>query len=47
MKAKILIVFIAIGVCINSCGLISHEKFDADKWKNSNLNLEEIWNLRW
>lgn len=28
-------------------GKISHEKFDSDKWKNSNLNSEENWSLRW
>lgn len=28
-------------------GKIPHEKFDSDKWKNSNLNSEDNWSLRW
>ena len=47
MKAKILNYFIILGLFLNSCGQISHAKFDSDKWKNSNLNLEENWSLRW
>lgn len=46
MKAKILNYFI-IGILLSSCGQISHAKFNADKWKNSNLNTEENWDLRW
>lgn len=47
MKAKILNYCIIIAVILCSCGQISHAKFDSNKWKNSNLNLEENWNLRW
>ena len=47
MKAKILNYLIIIGLLLCSCGQISHTKFDSDKWKNSNLNTEENWDLRW
>lgn len=47
MQAKILNYFIMIGLILSSCGQISHVKFDAIKWKNSDLNTEENWDLRW
>lgn len=47
MKAKILNYFIIIGLILSSCGQISHAKFNSDKWKNSDLNIEENWGLRW
>lgn len=47
MKAKISNYFIIIGLLLSSCGQISHTKFDSDKWKNSDLNTEENWDLRW
>ena len=47
MKAKILNYLIIIGLLLSSCGQISHVKFDSDKWKNSDLNTEENWDLRW
>ena len=47
MKAKILNYLIIIGLLLSSCGQISHAKFDSDKWKNSDLNTEENWDLRW
>lgn len=47
MKAKILNYFIILIIILNSCGQISHTKFDSDKWKNSDLNTEENWDLRW
>lgn len=47
MKSKIQNYILLIGLLLSSCGQISHEKFDSDKWQNSNLNLEENWNLRW
>lgn len=47
MKAKILNYFIIIGLLVCSCGQISHATFDSDKWKNSDLNAEENWDLRW
>ena len=47
MNAKILNYFIIIGFLLCSCGQISHAKFDADKWKNADLNNEENWDLRW
>ena len=47
MKVKISNYFIIIGLLLSSCGQISHAKFDAEKWKNSDLNTEENWDLRW
>ena len=47
MKSKIQNYILLIGLLLSSCGQISHEKFDSDIWQNSNLNLEENWNLRW
>ncbi len=32
---------------LNSCGQFSHVKFDSNKWKTTNFNLEENWDLRW
>ena len=48
-KLNIFLIFI---VAILVCGLVlrgkvSGEKFDSQKWKNSNLNLEENMTLRW
>ncbi|RZL44250.1 MAG: hypothetical protein EOP00_20545 [Pedobacter sp.] len=47
MKVKISNYFIIIGLLLSSCGQISHAEFDAEKWKNSDLNTEENWDLRW
>ena len=47
MNAKILNYLFIIGLLLSSCGQISHAKFDADKWKNSDLGAEENWDLRW
>ncbi len=47
MKAKIINYLLIIGILLSSCGQISHEKFDADKWKNSDQSVEENWDLRW
>lgn len=47
MKVKISNYFIIIGLMLSSCGQISHAEFDAEKWKNSDLNTEENWDLRW
>ena len=47
MKVKISNYFIIIGLLLSSCGQISHAKFDAEKWKNSDLNTEKNWDLRW
>lgn len=47
MKTKFLNYFLIIGLLFSSCGQISYAKFDSDKWKNSDLNKEENWNLRW
>ena len=46
MKTRILN-FIIILFFLNSCGQISHQKFDSNKWQNANLNLEKNWDLRW
>ena len=46
MKTRILKIIIIL-FFLNSCGQISHKKFDANKWRNANLNLEENWDLRW
>jgi len=51
MKKILKTVIIAIGILL-ICGLflrgkIPHEKFDSDKWKNSDLNSEENLSLRW
>ena len=45
---KISISFIAILIIAFSLrGKISGEKFNSEKWKNSNLSSEENWTLRW
>lgn len=51
MKKILKPVIITIGILL-ICGFflrgkISHKKFDSDKWKNSDLNSEENWSLRW
>jgi len=51
MKKILKPVIITIGILL-ICGFflrgkISHKKFDSDKWKNSNLNSEDNWSLRW
>jgi hypothetical protein len=44
----IFITFATLLLCgISLRGKITHEKFDSAKWKNSDLNLEENWSLRW
>ena len=51
MSKKLKYGFILISVLIilvfTLRGKISGEKFDSEKWKNSNLNSEENWTLRW
>lgn len=47
MKIEMYIYTLLIGLSLSSCGQISHEKFDSNKWQNSELNLEENWSLRW
>jgi len=44
---KIFTFFLTVILTVVSCGKISHEKFDSEKWKTSDLNAEENWNLRW
>lgn len=45
---KILIaVIVIISLSLFFKGRISGQKFDSEKWKYSNLNSEENWNLRW
>jgi hypothetical protein len=45
---KISISFIVILIIAFSLrGRISGEEFNSEKWKNSNLNSEENWTLRW
>lgn len=46
MKTRIFKIIIIV-FFLNSCGQISYQKFDANKWQNANLNLEENWDLRW
>ncbi|MFV0153927.1 hypothetical protein OBK22_13445 [Empedobacter falsenii] len=38
--------FLIIAILLFSCGKISHEKFDSNKWKEE-INTEENWTLRW
>lgn len=45
MKTSFL--YIVILFTALSCGKVSHEKFNSENWKNSELNLEENWSLRW
>ena len=47
MSYKIHFLLLITSLFIFSCGKISHEKFDSNKWKTSNLNLEENLDLRW
>ena len=47
MKIKYKIFLASSALFLFSCGKISHEKFDSNKWKNSNLNSEENASLRW
>lgn len=45
---KILIaLFILISLSFFLTGKISGQEFNSKKWKYSNLNTEENWNLRW
>ena len=46
MYKRIFTFLIIIGF-LNSCGRISHKKFDSEMWQNSNLSTEENWDLRW
>ncbi|UOE37018.1 hypothetical protein [Chryseobacterium oryzae] len=46
MNKRIFAFLMIIGL-LNSCGKISHKKFNSEIWKNSNLNTEENWDLRW
>lgn len=44
----ILIVVVAVFVCgLGLRGKVSGEKFNSEKWKNANLNLEENMTMRW
>ena len=45
MKKSLLYIIIVISAL--SCGKFSHEKFNSENWKNSELNAEENWSLRW
>lgn len=47
MQSIIKSLFVTITLIFVSCGHITGEKFDSSKWKNSNLNSEENWSLRW
>lgn len=50
MKKRIKISIAVITIFVLGLGLsgkISREKFDAQKWKTANLNLEENLSLRW
>lgn len=38
--------FLIITTLLFSCGKITHEKFDSNKWKEE-INTEENWTLRW
>ena len=45
---NISIVFISIIILMFFFrGKITHEKFNSEKWKNTNRNLEENWSIRW
>lgn len=47
-KLRLLIIFaIVILAFFLFRGKISHEKFDANLWKNANFYAEENWSLRW
>ena len=41
----VLIVLISLGFFFK--GKVSGQKFKSEKWKYSNLNTEDNWNLRW
>lgn len=47
MKNTIIIIGILLISGVLLRGKIPHEKFDSDEWKNSDLNLEKNWSLRW
>ena len=47
MKIRIQIFTVITTLFLFSCGEISHRKFDSNKWKTSNLNTEENFDLRW
>ena len=47
MKTRYRIFLIITTLLLFSCGKISHEKFSSEKWKTSNLNSEENFDLRW
>ncbi len=45
---KILIaIFIFISLALYLRGKVSGQEFNSEKWKYSNQNTEENWNLRW
>ncbi len=44
---KTFIQFLIISILLFSCGKVTHEKFNSEKWKSENLNSEENWTLRW
>jgi hypothetical protein len=47
-KFRLIIVVATVIVAILLLrGKIPHEKFNSNKWKTANLNLEENWTLRW
>ncbi|MFB9077178.1 hypothetical protein ACFFLS_02940 [Flavobacterium procerum] len=47
-RTKFLIIIIMLFVCgLALRGKISGEEFDSQKWKNSDLNLENNWSMRW
>lgn len=40
-----LLIILTLGFLLR--GKVTGQKFNSEKWKNSNLNLEENWDLRW
>jgi outer membrane protein assembly factor BamE (lipoprotein component of BamABCDE complex) len=47
MKPTIILLIAIVLSSAISCGTISHEKFDSEKWKHSNDTSEATWSLRW
>ncbi len=47
MKPAIIILTAIVLSLVVSCGSITHEKFDSEKWKHSNYTSEETLSLRW
>ena len=47
VKTISLILLVIISALLLLRGKFTHEKFNSEKWKNADQNLEENWSTRW